>query len=249
MPKGNSNAASPTPANPRPSSGSNPSTPRTATSSAKEKGNSAIYRSISACNRCRSRKTKCDQLFPACTSCAKAGVECVGVDAATGREIPRSYVSHLEERIAALEAQLKQGQAQQPASQPRQQQQQSNGTDSLVTVGKGSTSGLGEEVETGRKRKSSHQDESSIPMRADQNHYDTYRGSQQHNVTSPPLGSASSSGHGLYDQQSPVSREEGSSRSGAHLRPDIENLVTTVSAVTVQGANQSGFLGSSSGIS
>src|SRR6218665_552191 len=62
-----------------------------------------ISRSISAYNRCRSRKTKCDQLFPACTACAKANVECVGVDAATGREIPRSYVSHLEERVAFLE--------------------------------------------------------------------------------------------------------------------------------------------------
>ncbi|KAF3939331.1 hypothetical protein ABW19_dt0203563 [Dactylella cylindrospora] len=69
-----------------------------------------ISRSISACNRCRSRKTKCDQLFPACTACAKANVECVGVDAATGREIPRSYVSHLEERVAFLEKQLAEGQ-------------------------------------------------------------------------------------------------------------------------------------------
>ncbi|KAF3923413.1 hypothetical protein ABW21_db0206243 [Orbilia brochopaga] len=68
-----------------------------------------ISRSISACNRCRSRKTKCDQLFPACTACAKANVECVGVDAATGREIPRSYVSHLEERVAFLEKQLANG--------------------------------------------------------------------------------------------------------------------------------------------
>ncbi|KAK6528015.1 Fungal specific transcription factor [Arthrobotrys megalospora] len=68
-----------------------------------------ISRSISACNRCRSRKTKCDQLFPACTACAKANVECVGVDAATGREIPRSYVSHLEERVAFLEKQLASG--------------------------------------------------------------------------------------------------------------------------------------------
>ncbi|KAF3914858.1 hypothetical protein ABW20_dc0105280 [Dactylellina cionopaga] len=71
-----------------------------------------ISRSISACNRCRSRKTKCDQLFPACTACAKANVECVGVDAATGREIPRSYVSHLEERVAFLEKQVAQATAQ-----------------------------------------------------------------------------------------------------------------------------------------
>lgn len=66
-----------------------------------------VTRSISACLRCRTRKTRCDQKFPSCTSCLKAEVECVGIDAATGREIPRSYVSHLEDRIAFLEMELK----------------------------------------------------------------------------------------------------------------------------------------------
>lgn len=65
-----------------------------------------VTRSISACLRCRLRKTRCDQKFPSCTSCLKANVECVGIDAATGREIPRSYVSHLEDRVAYLEVQL-----------------------------------------------------------------------------------------------------------------------------------------------
>lgn len=65
-----------------------------------------VTRSISACLRCRLRKTRCDQEFPSCSSCLKANVECVGIDAATGREIPRSYVSHLEDRVAQLELQL-----------------------------------------------------------------------------------------------------------------------------------------------
>lgn len=65
-----------------------------------------VTRSISACQRCRLRKTRCDQKFPSCTSCLKANTECVGIDAATGREIPRSYVSHLEDRVAQLELQL-----------------------------------------------------------------------------------------------------------------------------------------------
>jgi hypothetical protein len=66
-----------------------------------------VTRSISACHRCRTRKTRCDQKFPSCTACLKANVECVGIDAATGREIPRSYVSHLEDRVALLELELK----------------------------------------------------------------------------------------------------------------------------------------------
>ncbi|KAK9372649.1 fungal-specific transcription factor domain-containing protein [Lipomyces chichibuensis] len=67
---------------------------------------SHLTRIISACSRCRSRKTKCDQKFPSCSACSKAGVECVGLDAATGREVPRSYVAHLEDRVAFLEIQL-----------------------------------------------------------------------------------------------------------------------------------------------
>lgn len=65
-----------------------------------------VARSISACHRCRLRKTRCDQNFPSCAACLKAGVECVGIDAATGRQIPRSYVSHLEDRVAMLELQI-----------------------------------------------------------------------------------------------------------------------------------------------
>lgn len=67
----------------------------------------AIPRSISACQRCRSKKVRCDQTFPKCLKCAKAGVDCIGLDPATGREIPRSYVVHLEDKISELEDILK----------------------------------------------------------------------------------------------------------------------------------------------
>jgi hypothetical protein len=66
----------------------------------------SITRAITACERCRIRKTKCDQKFPACGECTKKGVECVGIDPATKRRIPRSYVAHLEDRVAALELEL-----------------------------------------------------------------------------------------------------------------------------------------------
>ena len=60
-------------------------------------------RLINSCNRCRSRKQRCDQRLPNCTACEKAGVECVSYDKVAGREVPRSYVTHLEERVAHLE--------------------------------------------------------------------------------------------------------------------------------------------------
>lgn len=64
------------------------------------------FRNVSACNRCRLRKNRCDQNLPACASCEKAGVKCVGFDPLTKREIPRTYVYYLESRLNYLESLL-----------------------------------------------------------------------------------------------------------------------------------------------
>jgi hypothetical protein len=58
-------------------------------------GGSSSFRNVSACNRCRLRKNRCDQRLPACLSCEKAGVKCVGYDPITKREIPRRWVVFL----------------------------------------------------------------------------------------------------------------------------------------------------------
>lgn len=52
---------------------------------------SSSFRNVSACNRCRLRKNRCDQRLPSCVSCEKAGVACVGYDPITKKEIPRRY--------------------------------------------------------------------------------------------------------------------------------------------------------------
>lgn len=52
-------------------------------------GQSSTFRNVSACNRCRLRKNRCDQQLPSCASCAKADVACVGYDPITKQEIPR----------------------------------------------------------------------------------------------------------------------------------------------------------------
>lgn len=72
-------------------------------SSTSRSHNASSFRNVSACNRCRLRKNRCDQRLPACRSCEKAGVKCVGFDPFLGREVPRSYVYHLESRTAYLE--------------------------------------------------------------------------------------------------------------------------------------------------
>lgn len=52
----------------------------------------STFRNVSACNRCRMRKNRCDQRLPACASCEKAHVKCVGYDPITKKEIPRRSV-------------------------------------------------------------------------------------------------------------------------------------------------------------
>ncbi|KAL7818836.1 N-terminal binuclear Zn cluster-containing protein [Trichoderma aethiopicum] len=66
-------------------------------------GQSSNFRNVSACNRCRLRKNRCDQKLPSCASCNKVGVSCVGYDPITKKEIPRSYVFYLETRVEMLE--------------------------------------------------------------------------------------------------------------------------------------------------
>ena len=82
---------------------SHPSTPSPPAASAAA---SAAFRNVSACHRCRLRKNRCDHRLPACTACQKAQVRCVGYDPITKREIPRSYVYHLESRLTYLESLL-----------------------------------------------------------------------------------------------------------------------------------------------
>lgn len=67
-------------------------------------GTSSNFRNVSACNRCRHRKNRCDQKLPRCSACVKAGIAaCVGFDPVSKREIPRSYVYFLETRVRGLE--------------------------------------------------------------------------------------------------------------------------------------------------
>lgn len=44
---------------------------------------------VAACQRCRTRKIKCDGMLPSCGSCVKASVECKEVDKAGERDVPR----------------------------------------------------------------------------------------------------------------------------------------------------------------
>lgn len=44
---------------------------------------------VTACQRCRTRKIRCDGALPSCKSCVKASVDCIEVDRSGDNNVPR----------------------------------------------------------------------------------------------------------------------------------------------------------------
>lgn len=169
------------------------------------------FRNVSACNRCRLRKNRCDQRLPRCQTCEKADAKCVGFDPITKREIPRSYVFFLEARVTYLERLLlKNGIEFKPASafdgenevRGTNQEPEQDGEATALSISK----------ETKKETKKS--DKISAEKK-DSRQRDT----------------ASSKGH------DPDSKEH------------LDQLVSNIGMVSVQGMSDSRYLGSTSGIS
>ncbi|KAI9757183.1 MAG: hypothetical protein M1835_000677 [Candelina submexicana] len=70
-------------------------------------GSSAQNRIAQACDRCRSKKIRCDGVRPCCSQCANVGFECRTSDKLSRRAFPRGYTESLEERVRALEAEIR----------------------------------------------------------------------------------------------------------------------------------------------
>lgn len=70
-------------------------------------GNSSQSRIAQACDRCRSKKIRCDGVRPCCTQCANVGFECKTSDKLSRRAFPRGYTESLEERVRSLEAEVR----------------------------------------------------------------------------------------------------------------------------------------------
>ncbi|KAI9841803.1 MAG: hypothetical protein M1838_003412 [Thelocarpon superellum] len=73
-----------------------------------EKNGTRVAHTLTACGRCRSRKTRCDPGLPRCGPCEKTNAPCEYWDQAKGKMIPRHYVVHLQDRVRSLEAKLAQ---------------------------------------------------------------------------------------------------------------------------------------------
>ncbi|CAN9087326.1 unnamed protein product [Alternaria alternata] len=154
---------------------------------------SSSFRNVSACNRCRLRKNRCDQRLPSCASCDKAGVKCVGYDPITKREIPRSYVFYCETRIAYLENLLR---------------------------------------------------ENSIPFQ-DAEDFNPAFVSNGGSVTPRPISAAPPPRNGNTNPTAAQAKEE----SDKYDREKLTKLVSNIGMVSVQGASDPRYLGSTSGIS
>ncbi|WEW56811.1 DNA-binding transcription factor cat8 [Emydomyces testavorans] len=70
-------------------------------------GNSSQSRVAQACDRCRSKKIRCDGIRPCCSQCANVGFECKTSDKLSRRAFPRGYTESLEERVRSLEAEVR----------------------------------------------------------------------------------------------------------------------------------------------
>ncbi|KAK5124622.1 hypothetical protein LTR85_001335 [Meristemomyces frigidus] len=70
-------------------------------------GMNAQSRIAQACDRCRSKKIRCDGVRPCCSQCANVGFECKTSDKLSRRAFPRGYTESLEERVRGLECEVR----------------------------------------------------------------------------------------------------------------------------------------------
>lgn len=70
-------------------------------------GTSAQSRIAQACDRCRSKKIRCDGVRPSCSQCANVGFECKTSDKLSRRAFPRGYTESLEDRVRSLESEVR----------------------------------------------------------------------------------------------------------------------------------------------
>ncbi|KAJ5089408.1 hypothetical protein N7532_008092 [Penicillium argentinense] len=65
-----------------------------------------IAHTLTACTRCRQRKSRCDPGIPRCAPCERSNARCVYYDSTRDTTIPRTYIVSLREKARALEKEL-----------------------------------------------------------------------------------------------------------------------------------------------
>ncbi|KKK16215.1 hypothetical protein P175DRAFT_0444367 [Aspergillus ochraceoroseus IBT 24754] len=65
-----------------------------------------IAHTLTACTRCRQRKSRCDPGIPRCAPCERSNAKCVYYDSARKSTISRTYIVQLRDRARKLEQEL-----------------------------------------------------------------------------------------------------------------------------------------------
>ncbi|OQV06262.1 Fungal Zn2-Cys6 binuclear cluster domain-containing protein isoform 2 [Cladophialophora immunda] len=66
-----------------------------------------VHHTVTACVRCRQRKTRCDPALPRCEPCERSNAHCEYYDSTKNRTIPRTYITSLQETVRRLNEELK----------------------------------------------------------------------------------------------------------------------------------------------
>lgn len=71
-----------------------------------EASSSQVAHTLTACTRCRQRKTRCDPQLPRCTPCERTNSTCEYYDSARGHNVNRNYVVWLQHAVRNAEEEL-----------------------------------------------------------------------------------------------------------------------------------------------
>ncbi|PGH17161.1 hypothetical protein AJ79_01299 [Helicocarpus griseus UAMH5409] len=82
--------------------------PQKSSARSDESANGRVAHTLTACTRCRQRKSRCDPGIPRCEPCQRSNAKCVYYDPARNRTISRTYILQLRDRIKMLNQELAQ---------------------------------------------------------------------------------------------------------------------------------------------
>ncbi|GAB7364385.1 hypothetical protein MBLNU230_g4928t1 [Neophaeotheca triangularis] len=80
--------------------------PEAAAAAAAASTSTQVAHTLTACTRCRARKTRCDPGLPRCNPCERTNSVCEYFDSNKGGNVNRNYVVYLQHRLRDLEEEL-----------------------------------------------------------------------------------------------------------------------------------------------
>ena len=92
--------------------------PALKTEASTEGSPSQVAHTLTACTRCRQRKTRCDPGLPKCGPCDRTSSVCEYYDSSKGHNVNRNYVVYLQHKVRELEEELERLESEDSAEDP-----------------------------------------------------------------------------------------------------------------------------------